>query len=109
MPLYIRMHAPDSLTVKQPSTDIVEDKQPDQDPELAIVESLCQFAYAFSSIQRLSGGLANATYRGTLCQQLPDGARTIVIKHGKEKSVEYSDVTLSTNRCVCLACLASIH
>lgn len=98
------MHAPDSLTVvKQPDTDIVVEEKPPElpDPELAIVESLCRFAYAFSSVQQLSGGLVNATYRGTLCQQLPNGARTVIIKHGEEKVANGLDFTLSTIRCVC--------
>lgn len=106
------MRAPDSLpVVKQPSPSIVEDKQPDPDPELAIVESLCQFSYAFSSVQRLSGGLVNATYRGTLCEQLQDGARTVIIKHGEERVAGVSDLTLSTTRCVCprFAWLAGLY
>ncbi|KFX92520.1 hypothetical protein V490_05338 [Pseudogymnoascus sp. VKM F-3557] len=46
-----------------------------------ILESIKETPYACSSLDRLSGGSANFTYRGTLLSALPSGEPTVVIKH----------------------------
>ncbi|KAL4803819.1 kinase-like domain-containing protein [Aspergillus unguis] len=56
--------------------------------------------FACSSATELSGGLANATYRGALSRPLHDGTDSVIIKHGEDKCAKLPEVALSTNRCI---------
>jgi hypothetical protein len=51
---------------------------------ISIVHQLSQTPYACPSLEILSGGTANFLFRGVLVQPLPDGTRTIVVKHSRD-------------------------
>ena len=46
-----------------------------------VQKALASTPYACSSIERLSGGIANFTYRGHLSNPLVDGSRSVIIKY----------------------------
>ena len=50
------------------------------------------------SLEKLSGGSANYVYRGTLVSPLPDGAKTIVLKHTEGYSASSPDFKISKVR-----------
>jgi hypothetical protein len=68
---------------------------------LNIVHHLSQTPYACSSLNVLSGGTANFLFRGLLARPLPDGTKTVVIKHSKEFVSANRNFKLDTSRCVC--------
>ena len=86
-------------TVKAPTIQVVEEQKPD--PDRAILESLRPTLYACTSVQRMNGGLLNATYRGSLINPLQNGRCTVIIKHSEEKDPNIPQFTLSLTRCVC--------
>ncbi|KNG83324.1 hypothetical protein ANOM_008383 [Aspergillus nomiae NRRL 13137] len=71
-----------------------------EDHEAAVLRELSPTPYACSSIERLSGGVMNTTYKGHLLRPLSDGATTIVIKIGEEESAMLPGMKFSTARCV---------
>ncbi|OGM40063.1 hypothetical protein ABOM_011283 [Aspergillus bombycis] len=71
-----------------------------EDQEAAALRNLSLTPYACSSIERLSGGLMNITYKGHLLRPLSDGATTIIMKTGEEESALIPGLKFSTTRCV---------
>jgi hypothetical protein len=65
-----------------------------------IVQQLSQTPYACPSLTILSGGTANFLFRGTLSQPLPDGAKTVVVKHSKKFVSANRNFQLDISRCV---------
>src|SRR5262245_60214427 len=67
---------------------------------LKIVHQLSQTSYACSSMEILSGGTANFLFRGVLAHPLPDGTKTVVVKHSKEYVSANRHFQLDISRCV---------
>ncbi|KAE8351662.1 kinase-like domain-containing protein [Aspergillus coremiiformis] len=65
-----------------------------------ILSELSTSPYACSSVEQLTGGTANFVFRGTLLHPLPDGAKTVVIKHTENYVASNRDFKLSAERCV---------
>lgn len=72
-----------------------------------VQDSLKEGPYACSSITKLSGGTANFVYRGTLTNPLPDGSKTVVIKHTEPYVAQHPAFKLTSTRCVSLLTLLS--
>ncbi|KAE8419290.1 kinase-like domain-containing protein [Aspergillus pseudocaelatus] len=85
-------------TVKPPAIQVVEEQN--HDPKRDILESLRPTLYACSSVQRIHGGLLNATYRGSLINPLQNGKCTVIIKHSEERDPNIPQLTLSLTRCL---------
>ncbi|KAK5999189.1 4-hydroxytryptamine kinase-like protein [Cladobotryum mycophilum] len=74
-------------------------KETQNDPVATqILYALSSTEYACSSLSRLSGGILNFVYRGTLSRTLPDGATTVIIKHAEERMPGLEGFSLSTHR-----------
>lgn len=58
---------------------------PEEGAKSAIViqKALAATPYACSSIERLSGGITNFTYRGHLSNTLADGSCSVIIKYNR--------------------------
>ncbi|GAD96391.1 hypothetical protein SS1G_01113 [Paecilomyces variotii No. 5] len=69
------------------------------DIAIAISKEISSTPYACSSLSRLTGGTGNFVYRGTLIHPLPDGTRTVVIKHAEDYVASQPDFKLPTTRC----------
>ncbi|KAM5496379.1 hypothetical protein McaMca56_004548 [Microsporum canis] len=67
---------------------------------IQVARELSHTPYAISSQALLSGGTANFLFRGTLVQPLPDGAKTVVIKHSEEFVSASRDFPLDVSRCL---------
>jgi hypothetical protein len=65
-----------------------------------IDESLKDGPYACKSLEKLSGGVANFVYRGTLTTPLADGSKSVVIKHTEPFSASNSNFRITDTRCV---------
>lgn len=68
-----------------------------------ILRALSSTSYACSSLQPLTGGLANFLFRGDLAEPLADGTSQVAVKHGESHVALRPDIDLPTARCVCLA------
>ena len=74
-----------------------------------ILDELSSTDYACSSLERLSGGLANYVFRGTLTTPLPDGTKEVAVKHAEKTLALLPKYKLPTARCVRLhACLWTV-
>ena len=76
--------------------------QPRTDEEISqeILDELSSTAYAYSSLERLSGGVANYVFRGTLTTPLPDGTKEVAVKHTESALARVPKWSLPTARCV---------
>lgn len=66
---------------------------------LLIQNLLAATPYACSSLERLSGGVLNFTYRGYLSQTLADGSPSVIIKYSRP--CKLLGVAATTHRGVC--------
>ncbi|KAH7411542.1 kinase-like domain-containing protein [Phaeosphaeria sp. MPI-PUGE-AT-0046c] len=66
---------------------------------LELKDQLWGTPYACTSLTIVSGGTANFLYRGVLAQTLPDGERTIVVKHAREFVSANRGFALDVSRC----------
>ncbi|KAH0593196.1 hypothetical protein MHUMG1_08918 [Metarhizium humberi] len=64
-----------------------------------ILEELSHTAYACTALQKLSGGVLNSTYRGTLSQCLADGSSSVIIKHSSDVDGILPGLKLLAARC----------
>ncbi|KPM46485.1 hypothetical protein AK830_g105 [Neonectria ditissima] len=65
-----------------------------------LLQDLSQTSYACSTLETVTGGLTNFTFRGRLVHPLPDGSQTVIIKHGEEYGSGFADFRVPTSRCV---------
>lgn len=56
--------------------------------------------FACSSLDPLSGGLANFVFKGRLAHPLPDGSQEVAVKHGEGYVAGMPDWKITTDRCV---------
>ncbi|KAL5052127.1 hypothetical protein BDW71DRAFT_202258 [Aspergillus fruticulosus] len=66
----------------------------------AIAMELSKSPFACSSLTQLSGGTANFVYRGVLSRPLPDGTRTVIVKHAEDYLASNAEFKLSAKRCL---------
>lgn len=71
------------------------------EPAIPILEELALTPYACSSIEQVSGGFVNFTFRGFLSNPLPNGSSSVIIKHSKDFLGFIPGVQLQADRCVC--------
>lgn len=76
-------------------------REGDIEPAIPILEELAFTPYACSSVEQVSGGVVNFTFRGFLSNPLPDGSSSVIIKHSKDFSGFIPGVQLQAGRCVC--------
>jgi hypothetical protein len=69
-----------------------------EDIKHRVEQGLLGTPYACSKLEKLSGGSVNYVYRGTLVTPLPDGAKTIVLKHTEGYIASSPDWKLSQAR-----------
>ncbi|KAJ5777292.1 hypothetical protein N7520_000538 [Penicillium odoratum] len=75
-----------------------------------ILQELSNTPFNCVHLVRLTGGILNFVYRGTLSHPLSDGAITVIIKHAEEFMPGLEGYTLSTHRSFFEACiLRSVH
>jgi hypothetical protein len=77
---------------------------PREDTEDLLHKILCQLSptrYACNSLQPLGGGTANFLFRADLSQTLPDGQKSVVVKHSKGFVPENRSFELDVSRVVC--------
>ena len=67
---------------------------------LKVSESLKDGPFACTSLTKLSGGTANFVYRANLATPLPDGTKTVVIKHTEGYVAQSPGFKITTTRCV---------
>lgn len=67
-----------------------------------LMAALSQTEYACSSLTRLSGGVTNSTYRGTLLTPISN-VPTIVVKHSTSYLATSVDQHVDVSRCVSCA------
>jgi hypothetical protein len=65
-----------------------------------ILQELSNTPFNCVHLVRLTGGILNFVYRGTLSHPLSDGAITVIIKHAEEFMPGLEGYTLSTHRSV---------
>ncbi len=75
---------------------------------IQIMQELSQTPYACSSLTVMHGGTANFLFRGVLASPLPNGTKTIVLKHSKEFISANRNFQLDISRCVRSPFCASI-
>jgi hypothetical protein len=75
---------------------------------ISILHQLSQTPYACPSLEILSGGTANFLFRGVLVQPLPDGTRTIVVKHSRGFVSANRNFKLDISRCVRFSFLSMV-
>jgi len=71
------------------------------EPAIPILKELEFTPYACSSVEKVSGGFVNFTFRGFLSSPLSDSNTSIIIKHSKDFSGFIPGVQLQAARCVC--------
>lgn len=77
----------------------------------SITRQLSKTPYACSSLEHLLGGTANFLYRGILAQALPEGTRSVVVKHSEAFVPANRHFDFNITRCVglLLACISTQH
>lgn len=71
------------------------------EPAIPILKELAFTPYACSSVEQVSGGVVNFTFRGFLSNPLPDGSSSVIIKHSKDFSGFMPGMHIQADRCVC--------
>jgi hypothetical protein len=66
-----------------------------------MVHKLSQTPYACNSLQPLGGGTANFLFRAYLSQALPNGSKSVVVKHSKGFVPGNRNFELDVSRVVC--------
>ncbi|KAL4903215.1 kinase-like domain-containing protein [Aspergillus multicolor] len=64
-----------------------------------VLHSTRDTPFPCSSISEVSGGIANATFRGKLDRALEDGTDSVIIKHAEKELDKLPDRMMSTARC----------
>ena len=75
-------------------------RRTDEQISQGILDELRSTDYACSSLERLSGGLANYVFRGTLTAPLPDGTKEVAVKHAESSLARLPKWKLPIARCV---------
>lgn len=65
-----------------------------------VLDDLKGRRYACQTLEKLSGGSANFVYRGSLIQELPDGSKTVIIKHSAPYMATNPSFQLTVDRAV---------
>ncbi|RDW79226.1 phosphotransferase family protein [Aspergillus mulundensis] len=65
----------------------------------SVLHSTRNTPFPCSSVNEVSGGIANATFRGKLDCALEDGTDSVIIKHAEKALDKMPDRTMSTARC----------
>ncbi|RAL04967.1 uncharacterized protein BO80DRAFT_490598 [Aspergillus ibericus CBS 121593] len=66
----------------------------------AISKELAETPYACSSLTPLSGGTANFVYRALLSHPLPDGTKSVIVKHSEAFVAANREFKLPAERCL---------
>ena len=72
----------------------------DKDLLTTITKELAGTQYTSSSLTPLSGGTANFVYRAQLDQPLPDGTKSVIVKHTEAFIALNREFKLPAERCV---------
>ncbi|PWY65296.1 phosphotransferase enzyme family protein [Aspergillus heteromorphus CBS 117.55] len=72
----------------------------DEDFSAAITQELSGTPYACASLTQLSGGTANFVYRAILSHPLPNGIKTVIVKHSEDYVASNQAFKLSAERCL---------
>ncbi|KAL4884587.1 kinase-like domain-containing protein [Aspergillus karnatakaensis] len=67
--------------------------------ETSILNSTRNTPFPCLSVNEVSGGIANATYRGKLDTTLQDGTDSVIIKHAEKELDKMPELSMSTTRC----------
>lgn len=67
-----------------------------------VQDQLSGTPYACTSLAIVNGGTANFLFRGNLARPLPDGEKTVVLKHSRAYVSANRDFALDISRCVCV-------
>ncbi|GKZ83568.1 hypothetical protein AnigIFM56816_008663 [Aspergillus niger] len=73
---------------------------PDKDLLTTITKELAGTQYTSSSLTPLSGGTANFVYRAQLDQPLPDGTKSVIVKHTEAFIALNREFKLPAERCL---------
>lgn len=92
--------------------ETVDAQRQKQNERVAIVSAtLTGTPYECTSLEQVSGGFMNHTYRPQLAHALPDGSTTAIIKYSEEYVTSAGGIRYPSSRCVSeshmLACLLS--
>jgi len=85
---------------ERPKETVDAEKQKQSERVAIVSRTLAGTPYECTSLEQVSGGFMNHTYRPQLAQALPDGSTTAIIKYSEEYVTSAGGIKYPPSRCV---------
>lgn len=85
---------------ERPKETVDAEKQKQRERVAIVSGTLAGTPYECTSLEQVSGGFMNHTYRPKLAQALPDGSTTAIIKYSEEYVTSAGGIKYPPSRCV---------